>query len=390
MNLIKNILFGLSTLVLFNQLLYSQGTGTGTRINLTTQLQLNQSTSGQFAQIFVPDYFEAPADGKFDLVFHFHSASWAAENEVYKSHTNAVLFNIHLGGFSSSYQNYFVDQNKFQLILNTILSNLESNNIITAPAIKHLVLTSFSAGYAGIREILKVPNYYNSIDAITLADGLHSNSEPGTMAIQMQDFIRFAKDARDMKKIMLLTHSSIPTPGYASTTQTADYLINGIGGVRKSVSLNDVIGHQTSSCDTGYFELKGCTGQTAEDHLKHLYAMNVMLEKVMNIIYPSAVGINEEPALINTLRLLGNYPNPFNNTTRIAFEVSSTETQNAAPVELKVFDVLGKVVVDLLNGEKYSGSYEVEFNAGNLASGTYYYRLQSSSFSDTKKLILLR
>ena len=68
--------------------------------------------AGQFAQLFIPDYFSAPQEGSFLLVFHLLSASWAAEDDVYKSNTNAVLFNIYLGGFSSSYKYYFPKQRK--------------------------------------------------------------------------------------------------------------------------------------------------------------------------------------------------------------------------------------------------------------------------------------
>ena len=174
---------------------YTQGVGQGTRIDLTSKLELNNATTGQFAQLFIPDYFKAPTDGKYDLVFHLHSASWAAENQVYKANAKAILFNIHLGGFSSSYQNYFMNQSNFQKILDTITAILKSEGIISDPRIKHLIITSFSAGYAGVREIIKNENYYSMIDAMTLADGLHCDSDTRTKVIQMNDFLRFAKDA---------------------------------------------------------------------------------------------------------------------------------------------------------------------------------------------------
>src|SRR3989339_1399031 len=189
----------------------AQGVGQGTRIDLNSNLGLNNGTTGQFAQLFIPDYYQAPTDGKFDLVFHLHSASWAAEDQVYKANANVILFNIHLGGFSSSYQNYFMNQSYFQQILDTVTAILNRNEIISNSQINHLIVTSFSAGYAGVREIFKNSTYYDKISALTLADGLHCSSEPATRTIQMQDFLRFAKDARDKLKIMFLTHSSILT-----------------------------------------------------------------------------------------------------------------------------------------------------------------------------------
>jgi hypothetical protein len=85
-----------------------------------------------------------------------------------------------------------------------------------------------------------------------------------------------------------------------------------------------------------------------------------------------------------------NYPNPFNPATKIQFSVPST-----AHVSLKVFDVLGREIVSLLDGEKSAGKYSVDFNASNLASGVYFYRIQAigtdkSSYVNTKKLILVK
>ena len=88
-----------------------------------------------------------------------------------------------------------------------------------------------------------------------------------------------------------------------------------------------------------------------------------------------------------------NYPNPFNPTTKIRYTIPLGETHRGASVQnvvLKVYDVLGNEVVTLVDEFKPAGNYEVEFNANRLASGVYFYRLTSGSFSDSKKLILLK
>ena len=59
-------------------------------------------------------------------------------------------------------------------------------------------------------------------------------------------------------------------------------------------------------------------------------------------------------------------------------------------ITIKVYDVLGKEITTLVNEEKLSGSYEVEFNGGGLASGIYYYRITAGNFSQTKKMIYLK
>ncbi len=80
-----------------------------------------------------------------------------------------------------------------------------------------------------------------------------------------------------------------------------------------------------------------------------------------------------------------NYPNPFNPTTNIGFKV-----QGSGLVSLKVFDVLGREVATLVNENLKAGRYKFEFNASGLASGVYFYRLVAGSFSDTKRLIVLK
>ncbi len=80
-----------------------------------------------------------------------------------------------------------------------------------------------------------------------------------------------------------------------------------------------------------------------------------------------------------------NYPNPFNPKTKISYQIPELSY-----VTLKVYDVLGKEVAILVNEEKLIGNYEVEFNAENLPSGVYFYRLQAGSFVETKKMVLMK
>jgi len=91
--------------------------------------------------------------------------------------------------------------------------------------------------------------------------------------------------------------------------------------------------------------------------------------------------------------LFQNYPNPFNPTTKIKYEIPNVETRHASSLQfiaLKVYDILGNEVASLVNEEKQPGFYEVEFNAKELSSGIYYYQLNTGTFIQTKKMILLK
>jgi hypothetical protein len=105
------------------------------------------------------------------------------------------------------------------------------------------------------------------------------------------------------------------------------------------------------------------------------------------ILVNQYTGVNDhnQPNTPNSYRLAQNYPNPFNPTTTINYQL-----QFSGRVTLKVYNILGKEVAALVNEEKPAGNYSVNFDAGKLSSGIYFYRLQSGNFIETKKMILLK
>ncbi len=103
--------------------------------------------------------------------------------------------------------------------------------------------------------------------------------------------------------------------------------------------------------------------------------------------------VEVEVNLITEFVLDQNYPNPFNPTTKIGFTIPSVtlrQAQSDTRVTLKVYDVLGNEVATLVDEYKESGRYEIEFDASNLSSGVYYYQLKSGSFTQIRKMILLK
>ncbi|MEO8665995.1 MAG: choice-of-anchor J domain-containing protein [Ignavibacteria bacterium] len=100
----------------------------------------------------------------------------------------------------------------------------------------------------------------------------------------------------------------------------------------------------------------------------------------------NSVGINPIGSNIPTeYALKQNFPNPFNPTTKINFDLPKSSN-----VKLTIFNSLGQVVMNVFEGYKSAGSYQAEFNGNLLASGTYYYRLETESFTDTKKMQLIK
>ncbi len=101
---------------------------------------------------------------------------------------------------------------------------------------------------------------------------------------------------------------------------------------------------------------------------------------------PGITAVKEESSRIpEKFSLSQNYPNPFNPSTDISFSVPQS-----GEVTLKIYDLLGREVATLINKELNAGTYSTKFEAGNLASGVYIYRLSARNFSSTKKMVLLK
>ncbi len=105
------------------------------------------------------------------------------------------------------------------------------------------------------------------------------------------------------------------------------------------------------------------------------------------VIYNYITGVDDEQKIESpgSFQLYQNYPNPFNPTTKINFQIPELSF-----VTLKIYDVLGNEVAELVNEVKPAGEYEVEFKASGLTSGIYFYQLKAANFSQTKKMLLIK
>ena len=108
-------------------------------------------------------------------------------------------------------------------------------------------------------------------------------------------------------------------------------------------------------------------------------------DNVFTIENPTGIEGNQENGLPTEFDLVQNYPNPFNPNTRINYAVPET-----SPVSIKVYDLTGQEIAVLVNEVKEAGTYEINFNASNLASGVYIYRMIASDFSSVKKMNVLK
>ncbi|MEZ4765439.1 MAG: T9SS type A sorting domain-containing protein [Calditrichia bacterium] len=110
------------------------------------------------------------------------------------------------------------------------------------------------------------------------------------------------------------------------------------------------------------------------------------MDGVIAYKYSNYVGIDEDhPSKITKYSLSQNYPNPFNPTTTILFDLP-----NAANVRLNVYNISGQLVAELLDEQRPAGKHSVVFDAADLPSGIYFYKIQSENFTRTHKMVLIR
>jgi hypothetical protein len=208
------------------------------------------------------------------LLVHFHGDTWLPE--VAAANTGVAAISIYAGEGSGTYARAFADTRRF----GALVREAEAKAGVTFASI---ALTAWSAGYGGIREILAVPEYYQRVDSTLLIDGLHagyrgmpgspgSDLEPEHLAV----FARFARDAVAGKKRMIITHSEIFPGTFASTTESADCLINLLGLERRTMIRRGPMGiQQLTEASAGRFLVLGYAGDSAPDHVDQLYALPV-------------------------------------------------------------------------------------------------------------------
>lgn len=141
--------------------------------------------------------------------------------------------------------------------------------------------------------------------------------------------------------------------------------------------------------DTMILDFNGITVGTGKVVIKVWVNSNPSNFKIDTFqVHLGPVGIKQISSVVEGYSLEQNYPNPFNPTTKINFSLQRKDN-----VSLKVYDVLGNVVADLIKNEALSaGKYSYDFNSSefNLSSGVYYYILKTEAFSSTKKMMLIK
>lgn len=186
------------------------------------------------AQLFVPSDFSPSADGVVPLAVHFQGGLATAEDNFARMRRPGVLITSKLTGRSGAFAAPFRDPRAFGNLLRSGERAL-SEQFGRALRFGPVLVTSFSAGYGAVRELLKHPAHYARIEALVMADSMYASvvapDVRAPRAEQMIDFSRFAQAAARGEKVFVLTHTRIATE-YASTAECADWLLAAVAGAR--------------------------------------------------------------------------------------------------------------------------------------------------------------
>jgi len=252
--------------------------------------QLPVATGRQIAmsnaawRLFIPSTYQHRPGVAADLVVHLHGDPQTVWNNAAYARLNAVIVTVNYSGLSSAYQTPFSTASLFQTILDEAQTRVRQlSDFDDAIVWDKVALSTFSAGYAGVREIFKSAAYRNRIDAYLAADSIHaSTAGDGTpLDSHLVDFTTMANLAKNGSKTFILSHSQVPTSGYESTTEVANELLQNIGVAATAINqpgLGTLVYNRHAKA--GNFELWGATGSDAAAHSRHLQYIGDFFDKL--------------------------------------------------------------------------------------------------------------
>jgi hypothetical protein len=215
---------------------------------------------------------------------HFHGGIWFVIDEHLRRGLNGPLLCAALGEGSTVYRKPFEDRQRFSRLIQRVESEVNRHYRRGSPCrVSAVDISSFSAGYGAVREIVKSPQYVRVIRRIVLSDSMYASyegeatSKPTSRPARehIEPWIAFAKEAADGNKTFVLTYSQVPTQSYASSALCAAALCDAIGVPLRAVPA----GSDPATLDPNFplqmradqrgFHVWGYGGSDGQAHMTH-------------------------------------------------------------------------------------------------------------------------
>jgi hypothetical protein len=184
------------------------------------------------------------------------------------------------GNGSGVYSRLFEDPQRFPRLVQEAESKAHRH-------FTKVILGGWSAGCGALRQILKSPEAYARVNSVICIDGVHTDysegkpgpAEPSLSDANLQVWLHLGRDAMAGRKRFMITHSEIFPGTYASTTETADYLMKQLGVRNRAVLKWGPMGmQQLSEASRGKFQVLGFAGDSAPDHVDQLQSLPTWLK----------------------------------------------------------------------------------------------------------------
>ena len=249
---------------------------TRTHLRLPAQTPEGRREKLSLGTLFVPAKLRSK--NRSPVLFFFHAGGVVPE--VAAARNNTVVVSAVLGAGSRSYEKPFRDP----AVFGNLLREAETS---AGMRLTPITLAGWSAGCGAIRQIMSTPEYYEQVANTIMIDGIHTSyigGKPGPLESQIDPeplkvFIKLARDATQGKKRVIITHSEIFPGTFASTTETADYILNALGlHPRPVVKWGPMGTQQLSEVHEGKFLLVGFAGNSAPDHVDQLQSLPEYLQ----------------------------------------------------------------------------------------------------------------
>jgi hypothetical protein len=224
----------------------------------------------ELGTLFLPDKLALKSP---PLLVFFHGGKWLPE--VASARRRMAAIAIQIGAGSGIYARAFSDPQRFLKLLGEAQ---QKGGVRFGP----VTLGGWSAGCGAVREIMKSPEAYARVEQVLAIDGIHTDyvgGKPGPQESQLgtqnlEIWVRMARDAVAGRKRVIITHSEIFPGTFASTTETADYLLAQLGLKRRPVvRWGPMQTQELSEVRAGRFLLIGLAGNSAPDHVDQLHSL---------------------------------------------------------------------------------------------------------------------
>ncbi len=228
--------------------------------------------------MYVPKNFK-PINGNYDLVLFFHGRPQIVEDTIDEANVNAIVVSINFGIASGVYSSPYQYPGSFEQLLAAVDKNLAKTGMKGLTR-NRIALTGWSAGFGAVGAILSKPQWAEQIDAVVLADGFHEMYNPAGDVYRngLQKYARFAARAMRGDALFAMTHSSIQTVGYASTTKATNTLLDMIGLEKDEHEGTGPRGMQVVyEAHRTNFHVTGYEGMREPNHIDHFKGLGQSL-----------------------------------------------------------------------------------------------------------------